>query len=51
MARLSTDLNLRKRLIAAGAERARPLTWRRCAQETVQVLEKIATARRPTDIM
>jgi glycosyltransferase involved in cell wall biosynthesis len=43
MVRLSTDLDLRQRLIAAGRERARPLTWRRCAQETLQVLERIAS--------
>jgi glycosyltransferase involved in cell wall biosynthesis len=43
MTRLCTDLELREKLIAAGRERVRPLTWRRCAQDTLQVLERIAS--------
>jgi glycosyltransferase involved in cell wall biosynthesis len=46
MHRLVTEPDLRRRLILAGKERVRPLTWRRCAQETLQVLENAATAPR-----
>ncbi len=42
MRRLAGDVPLRERLIAAGLERVRALTWNRCAAETLQVLEKIA---------
>jgi glycosyltransferase involved in cell wall biosynthesis len=42
MYRLAHEPALRARLIAAGIERARPLTWTRCAEQTVQVLENIA---------
>jgi glycosyltransferase involved in cell wall biosynthesis len=44
MTRLANEPDLRRTLIAAGRERVRTLTWRRCAQQTLQVLEKIAAA-------
>jgi glycosyltransferase involved in cell wall biosynthesis len=46
MRRLIGEPDLRRRLIAAGRERVRPLTWQRCAQETLQVLENAATSPR-----
>jgi glycosyltransferase involved in cell wall biosynthesis len=46
MRRLVTEPDLRRRLISAGKERVRPMTWRRCAQETLQVLENAATTPR-----
>jgi glycosyltransferase involved in cell wall biosynthesis len=42
MSRIVNDEQLRTRLIAAGGERARNLTWQRCAQQTLAVLEGIA---------
>jgi glycosyltransferase involved in cell wall biosynthesis len=42
MQRLANEPELRGRLIAAGAERVQPLTWARCAEQTLQVLENIA---------
>jgi glycosyltransferase involved in cell wall biosynthesis len=42
MRRLAGEPALRERLIAAGLERVRALTWERCAAETLQVLESIA---------
>ena len=48
MYRLAHEQVLRARLIAAGRERVRPLTWTHCAEQTVQVLEHIAAhPRRP----
>ncbi len=48
MQRLANEPELRARLIAAGTERVRPLTWARCAEQTLQVLENIAAhPRRP----
>jgi glycosyltransferase involved in cell wall biosynthesis len=48
MYRLAHEPVLRARLIAAGRERVRPLTWTHCAEQTVQVLEHIAAhPRRP----
>jgi glycosyltransferase involved in cell wall biosynthesis len=46
MGRLANEPDLRRMLIAAGRERVHPLTWRRCAQQTLQVLEEIAVAPR-----
>jgi glycosyltransferase involved in cell wall biosynthesis len=46
MGRLANEPELRRVLIAAGRERVHPLTWRRCAQQTLQVLEEIAVAPR-----
>ena len=48
MQRLANEPELRAQLIAAGTERVRPLTWARCAEQTLQVLENIAAhPRRP----
>lgn len=38
--RIMTDAPLRERLTQAGHERARPFTWARCAEQTLQVLLK-----------
>jgi glycosyltransferase involved in cell wall biosynthesis len=46
MHRLVSEPDLRRRLIAAGRERVGPLTWRRCAQETLRVLENTALSPR-----
>jgi glycosyltransferase involved in cell wall biosynthesis len=46
MGRLANEPELRRVLIAAGRERVHPLTWRRCARQTLQVLEEIAAAPR-----
>jgi glycosyltransferase involved in cell wall biosynthesis len=46
MRRLANEPELKRRLIAAGTERVRPLTWTRCAEQTVQVLETIAARPR-----
>ncbi len=45
--RVLTDTALRERLIRRGREHARPFTWKRCAAETLAVLERIATHRQP----
>lgn len=45
MRRVATDHDLRCRLIEAGRERARGFTWRKCAQETLQVLEDVLEHR------
>lgn len=45
MQRVLTEQPLREQLIARGRERARPFTWERCASQTLQVLERIATER------
>jgi glycosyltransferase involved in cell wall biosynthesis len=42
MRRVLDDKRLRDQLIAAGKERSRPFTWRRCAEETLAVLERVA---------
>jgi glycosyltransferase involved in cell wall biosynthesis len=39
--RVLDDLELRHRLIAAGRERSAPFTWRRCAADTLRVLEQV----------
>ena len=36
--RVMVDSTLRERLAHAGPERARPFTWERCAQQTLEVL-------------
>jgi len=36
--RIATDTELRRRLAAAGPERARPFTWRRAAEKTLAAL-------------
>jgi glycosyltransferase involved in cell wall biosynthesis len=48
MHRLANEPELRGQLITAGEKRVRPLTWARCAEQTLKVLENIAThPRRP----
>jgi glycosyltransferase involved in cell wall biosynthesis len=42
MRRLAGEAELRAQLIAAGTERVRALTWARCAEQTLRVLENIA---------
>ena len=42
MRRLANEPELRTRLVAAGLERVRPLTWARCAEQTIGVLEHFA---------
>jgi glycosyltransferase involved in cell wall biosynthesis len=49
MARLANEPDLRRTLVAAGKERVKSWTWRRCAEETLEVLEQIASAPRRTD--
>jgi glycosyltransferase involved in cell wall biosynthesis len=44
--RLIENTQLRTRLIAAGRERVRGLTWERCARQTLSVLERIADQER-----
>jgi glycosyltransferase involved in cell wall biosynthesis len=46
MSRLAQEPALRRRLIDAGRERARALTWRRCAEQTLAVLQRLASAPR-----
>ena len=36
--RIMSDEELQERLATAGPERARPFTWERCAEQTLQVL-------------
>jgi glycosyltransferase involved in cell wall biosynthesis len=36
--RITTDQELRRTLSLAGPERARPFTWKRCAEQTLEVL-------------
>lgn len=43
MRRVGTDHDLRQQLVEAGRERARGFTWKNCAQETLQVLERSLT--------
>jgi glycosyltransferase involved in cell wall biosynthesis len=47
MERLIDDDAQRARLVAAGRERVRTMTWGRCASQTLTVLENIAAAREP----
>jgi glycosyltransferase involved in cell wall biosynthesis len=44
MAQLLEDQALKIRLIEAGHERSRAFRWRRCAEETLAVLEQVANA-------
>lgn len=44
--RVLDDADLRTGLIAAGRERSRCFEWRRCATETLQVLERVGRERR-----
>ena len=46
MVRVLEDQALRAQLVVAGRERARPFTWRRCAEETAGVLERVMVPRR-----
>ena len=41
------DAGLRRQLVAAGHERSRGFEWRRCAQETLRVLERVGVEREP----
>jgi glycosyltransferase involved in cell wall biosynthesis len=41
MQRVLEDAELRARLISAGRERSKQFQWRRCAQETLHVLEEV----------
>jgi glycosyltransferase involved in cell wall biosynthesis len=45
------DGALRSRLVAAGRERSRRFEWRRCAAETLGVLERVGTERRPAALV
>ena len=40
-----SDGALRERLIAAGYVRSRDFTWRKCAERTIEVLEKVVSQR------
>lgn len=40
---IATDANLRHSLVAAGRKRAARFTWRKCAEETLAVLETVST--------
>jgi glycosyltransferase involved in cell wall biosynthesis len=46
MLRIAADEPLRRRLIAAGEERARVFTWDECAYRTRQVYKEVASGRR-----
>jgi glycosyltransferase involved in cell wall biosynthesis len=41
------DGALRRQLVDAGRERSRKFEWRRCAAETLRVLEQVGSERRP----
>ena len=43
--RVATDGELRHRLIEAGKARARQFTWKRCAQETLRILEAVGNGK------
>lgn len=45
------DKDLRTELVAAGHERSREFQWRRCATETLRVLERVGEAPRRTDLL
>jgi glycosyltransferase involved in cell wall biosynthesis len=46
MIRVTEDPALRARLVEAGRERARAFQWRRCAEQTMRVLEWVRETRR-----
>ena len=46
MRRVLEDQILRAELVAAGRERSRDFTWRRCAAGTIEVLEQVGASRR-----
>jgi len=46
IAQVLDDQPLRARLIAAGRQRSAQFGWRRCAEETIRVLERVAQAHR-----
>jgi O-antigen biosynthesis alpha-1,2-mannosyltransferase len=46
ISRVLSESALRAELIAAGRIRSREFTWRRCATETLAVLERVGSARR-----
>ncbi len=46
MRKVVTDQTLRRALIEAGRERAHGFTWKRCAEETLQVLERVLAKAR-----
>jgi glycosyltransferase involved in cell wall biosynthesis len=45
MRRVLEDQTLRAELVAAGRERSRDFTWRRCAAGTIAVLEQVGASR------
>lgn len=45
MRRVLEDQPLRAQLVAAGQERSRDFTWRRCAAGTIEVLEQVGASR------
>jgi glycosyltransferase involved in cell wall biosynthesis len=45
MTRILDDPALKARLIEAGHERSHAFRWRRCAEETMAVLEQVGTSR------
>jgi glycosyltransferase involved in cell wall biosynthesis len=45
--RVMEDQTLRTELVAAGHRRSREFEWRRCAAETLRVLENVESQRRP----
>lgn len=45
MYRVATDGELRQRLVKAGRERASQFAWKRCAQETLRVLETVGNGK------
>ena len=46
--RVLDDAELRARLVAAGRDRSRDFRWRRCASETLRVLEQVVPDSRRT---
>jgi len=46
LAQICTDAALRQRLRLAGLARAAQFSWRRCAEETLAVYQRVATAQR-----
>jgi glycosyltransferase involved in cell wall biosynthesis len=49
MRRVLEDQALRSELVAAGRERSRDFTWRRCAASTIAVLERVSAGPRGAD--
>jgi glycosyltransferase involved in cell wall biosynthesis len=47
--RLLDDQVLRAELVAAGRRRSREFEWRRCARETLDVLERVQLERKPAN--